>query len=200
MFSQNFNCYSLAGSHQWHCKPVGGGYLCFFQYETACWSLTTGIKVSNNDKNVIKKKRKCTLVNLPYTHTGQCEDHSLSRVLSLLVSSCRGHRIPRVLNHMNLCHKSHSVAPRPRAYTHTVPPQAHRTGWGNPRGHSHMGCSRLGGTGSNNQTHSGHKKDLEGKNERGKRHLQRWWGEDRVGPAERNTKESELLTWSPTSI
>lgn len=77
---------------------------------------------------MIKKKRKCRLVHLPYTHTVLCEDHSLSQVLFLLVSSCRGHRTPPVLNHTNPCHKSHSAGPLPQAYTHIAPPQAHRMG------------------------------------------------------------------------
>lgn len=57
-----------------------------------------------------------------------------------------------------------------------------------------MGRSRLDGTGSNNQTHSGHKKDLKRKQERERerRNLQKCWREDREGPSERNTKEIEM--------
>lgn len=66
--------------------------------------------------------------NLPYRHTALCEDHSLSQVLSLLVSSYRGYKIPPTLNHRNPCHKSHSADPPPLAYIDNAPPQAHRIG------------------------------------------------------------------------
>lgn len=119
-----------------------------------------GLDMRSNNNNIIKKENM--LCNLPYTHTALFEDHSLFQAPSLPVSNCRGHRTPPALNHMNPCHKSHSADPPPQACTHTAPAQAHRMGWGNPGGRSHMGRSHLGGTNSNNQTHSGHKRDLEG--------------------------------------
>lgn len=132
---------------------------------------------------------KChEFVHLPYTHTVLCQDHSLSQVPSPHMSSCMECRIPPVSNHKNHWRMSRSVVHPPPAYTHTALPWAHRTGWGSPWGHSHMARSHLGGTGSNIQTHSGHKKDLGG--EQRKENLQKCW-EGRVWSPERNRIKEE---------
>lgn len=114
---------------------------------------------------------------MPYTHIALCEDGRLFQVMPLQLNSCRTNMSPPALNHMNLCHKNHIADLSHQAYSNIAPSWAHKTDWGNPGGRSHMGYNHLGGTGSNNRTHNGHKKDLKRKMRewvRGSERLRTW--------------------------